>query len=118
MEHTAKGLRKKLLSLVKKMRKTPEVYASRPGKDFTRRRALGFENIILLLLTMGSESVDKNLMEVFHFQKKHPPLPRLCSSGKSCCLRPWKLYSMNLQVSCFQKRNTRGTACSPWTARL
>lgn len=46
-----------------------------PGKDFTRRRALGFENIILLLLTMGSESVGKNLMEVFHFQEKAPFAP-------------------------------------------
>lgn len=118
MDHTAKGLRKKLLSLVKKMGKTPEVYASRPGKDFTRRRALGFENIILLLLTMGSESVGKNLMEVFHFQKKHPPLPRLCSSGKSCCLKHWKPYSTGLQASSIRKRNTAGTACSPWTARL
>ena len=75
MEHTAKGMRKKLLTLVKKMGKTPEVYASRPGKDFTRHRALGFENIILLLLTMGSESVGKNLMEAFHFQEKTPSAP-------------------------------------------
>ena len=74
MEHTAKGLRKKLLSLVKKLGKTPEAYANRRGKDFTRHRALDFEKIILLLLTMGSESVGKNLMEAFHFgsvQKEH-----------------------------------------------
>ena len=82
MEHTAKGLRKKLLSLIKKLGKTPEVYASMPGKDFTRRRALGFENIILLLLTMGSESVGKNLMEVFHFQEKTPSAPAFVQQRK------------------------------------
>lgn len=43
MEHTAKGLRKKLLSLVKKLGKNPEAYANRPGKDFTHHRALDFE---------------------------------------------------------------------------
>lgn len=82
MEYTAKGLRKKLLSLVKKLGKTPEAYASRPGKDFTRRRALGFEEIVLLLLTMGSESVGKNLMEVFHFQEKTPSAPAFVQQRK------------------------------------
>ena len=82
MEHTAKGLRKKLISLVKRLGKTPEEYASRPGRDFTRRRALGFENIILLLLTMGSESVGKNLMEVFRFQEKAPSAPAFVQQRK------------------------------------
>lgn len=82
MEHTAKELRKKLLSLVKKLEKTPEAYASRPGKDFIRRRALSFENIILLLLTMGSESVGKNIMEVFHFQETAPSAPAFVQQRK------------------------------------
>lgn len=82
MEHTAKGLRKKLLSLVKKPGKTPEAYANRRGKDFTRHRALDFEKIILLLLTMGSESVGKNLMESFHFQEKAPSTPAFVQQRK------------------------------------
>ena len=72
MNQTAKNLRKKLLSQVKKMGKNPQIYASRPGRDFTRRRALDFEKIILLLLTMGCESVGKNLMKAFHFREKTP----------------------------------------------
>ena len=72
MKQTAKNLRKKLLSQVRKMGKNPQIYASRPGRDFTRRRALDFEKIILLLLTMSCESVGKNLMKAFRFQEKTP----------------------------------------------
>lgn len=82
MEHTAKGLRKKLISRIKKMGKTPEAYASRPGKDFTRRRALDFEKILLLLLTVGSESIGKNLMEAFDFQEKAPSAPAFVQQRK------------------------------------
>lgn len=72
MKYTAKELRKKLLSLVKKMGETPELYASRPGRDFSRHRALKFESVIFLLLTMGGESVGKGLMEHFRFQTDTP----------------------------------------------
>ena len=72
MKQTAKNLRKKLLSQVRKMGKNPQIYASRPGRDFTRRRALDFENIIFFLLTMSCESVGKNLMKAFRFQEKTP----------------------------------------------
>ena len=54
------------------MGKNPQIYASRPGRDFTRRRALDFENIIFFLLTMSCESVGKNLMKAFRFQEKTP----------------------------------------------
>lgn len=68
-EKTARGLREKLLSMVSKLGENPGSYASRLGRDFTRHRALGFEKTSLMLLTMGSESVEKNRMEYFHFQE-------------------------------------------------
>lgn len=72
MKYTAKELRKKLLSLIKKLGKTPELYSVIPGRDFSRRRALDFESVIFLLLTMGSKSVGKGMMEHFKFQTDTP----------------------------------------------
>ncbi len=39
------------------MEKEPEIYSTRSGRNFTRHRAPDFEIIILLLLTMGCDSV-------------------------------------------------------------
>ena len=86
MKQTAKNLRKKLLSQVRKMGKNPQIYASRPGRDFTRRRALDFENIIFFLLTMSCESVGKNLMKAFRFQEKTPSASAFVQQRKSFCL--------------------------------
>lgn len=82
MVYTAKELRKKLISLIQKLGKTPGAYASRPGKDFTRRRELDFEKTLFLLLTMGSESIGKNLMEAFDFQEKTPSAPAFVQQRK------------------------------------
>ena len=66
--YTPKALRKKLRSMVHSLGRHPERFARRPGRDFTRRRALGFETLIFLLLTMGEKSIGKNLLK--HFGNK------------------------------------------------
>lgn len=64
--YTPKNLRKALFSMIRLLGRHPEHFARRPGRDFTRKRALPFETLITLLLTMRAKSIGKNLAE--HFQ--------------------------------------------------
>ena len=66
--YTLKSLRKALLSMIRSLGRHPERFARRPGRDFTRRRALTFEKLLFLLLTMSEKSIGKNLMK--HFRHK------------------------------------------------
>lgn len=70
--HTPKGLRKTLRSMIRRLGKRPERYARRPGRDFTRRRALGVETLIFLLLSMGARDVGKHLTEWFPRKRGAP----------------------------------------------
>lgn len=75
--HTPKALRKTLRSMIRSLGKHPERYARRPGRDFTRRRALPFETLIFLLLTMSEKSAGKELMGRFHHKTDAPSVSAL-----------------------------------------
>ncbi len=61
MKYTPVLLREVLRSQIQKLGETPERFARRPGRDFTRPRTLSFETVISLLLTMSENSVGKAL---------------------------------------------------------
>lgn len=65
-------LREKLLSIIRCLGRQPERFARCPGRDFTRKRALPFETLIFLLLTMSGKSVWKNLGTYFHHRIDTP----------------------------------------------
>lgn len=65
MKYTPIILREILHSLIRKLGETPEQFVRRPGRDFTRFRALRFETVISPLLTMSENSVGKALIERF-----------------------------------------------------
>ena len=62
MKYTPVILREILRSLIRKLGETPEQFARRPGRDFTRPRTLSFETVISLLLTMSENSIGKALI--------------------------------------------------------
>lgn len=72
MKYTPVILREILRSLIRKLGETPEQFARRPGRDFTRPRTLSFETVISLLLTMSENSVGKALMERFKSRADTP----------------------------------------------
>lgn len=72
MKPTAKKLRGKLFSIIREMAKHPEQYAQKPKRDFTRRRALTFETVVFLLLTMSEKSIGKVLMKHFGYKSNTP----------------------------------------------
>ena len=56
-------LKERLSSLISEMPATSWLYAKNPGKDFTRTRKLPFETIMQLLISMGGNSIYKELLE-------------------------------------------------------
>ena len=72
MKYTPVILREILRSLIRKLGETPEQFARRPGRDFTRPRTLSFETVISLLLTMSENSVGKALIERFKNREGTP----------------------------------------------
>ena len=57
-------VKNKLMSLIRTMSANPEPYVKNPGKDFSRNRKLPFETVIKLLISMGGNSIYKELLEV------------------------------------------------------
>ena len=52
-----------LLSLISEMSANPVPYVKNPGKDFTRDRKLPFEAVVKSLISMGGNSIYKELLE-------------------------------------------------------
>jgi len=56
-------IKKKLLSIIREMSKTPALFVKSPGKDFTRDRKLPFEAVMHTLISMGGNSLYAELLE-------------------------------------------------------
>jgi Transposase DDE domain len=67
MTKYSKFVKYKLTSIIKEMGETPETFVKNPNKDFTRNRKLTFEYVINLLLSMGGNSIYKELLEYFKY---------------------------------------------------
>lgn len=64
MNEYANIVKEKLTSLILKMSASPALFVKSPTKDFTRKRKLPFETVMQLLLSMGGNSIYKELLEV------------------------------------------------------
>ena len=56
-------IKETLTSLIGEMAESPALYVKNPGKDFTRRRKLTFETILHMLISMGGNSIYKELLD-------------------------------------------------------
>ncbi|MBY9081310.1 IS4/IS5 family transposase, partial [Paenibacillus sp. CGMCC 1.18879] len=63
MEPYAISLKNKLTSLIREMSAAPAPYIKNPETDFTRKRKLSFEKVMHLLISMGGNSLYKELLE-------------------------------------------------------
>jgi hypothetical protein len=63
MNEYADDLKNKLTKMIEKLTGNIGLYVKKPGKDFTRKRKLPFESVIHLLISMGGNSVYKELLE-------------------------------------------------------
>lgn len=63
MNEYANSLKETLTSLIREMSAAPAPYVKNPEKDFTRRKKLPFETVMQLLISMGGNSIYKELLE-------------------------------------------------------
>jgi hypothetical protein len=63
MNAYANSLKQKLTSLIREMSAEPAPYVKNPEKDFTRKKKLPFETVMQLLISMGGNSLYKELLE-------------------------------------------------------
>lgn len=63
MNEYANSLKNTLTSLIREMSASPAPYVKNPQKDFTRKKKLPFETVMQLLISMGGNSIYKELLE-------------------------------------------------------
>lgn len=63
MNMIATAIKETLSSLIEEMSEYPELFVKNPGKDFTRTRKLPFDTVVQLLISMGGNSIYKELLE-------------------------------------------------------
>jgi hypothetical protein len=63
MNSYANSLKQTLTSLIREMSDAPAPYVKNPDKDFTRKKKLPFETVMQLLISMGGNSIYKELLE-------------------------------------------------------
>ena len=63
MENYPETLRETLLSLIRKISESPDLFVKNPGCDFTRNRKLPFESVVQIIISMGGNSIYKELLE-------------------------------------------------------
>jgi hypothetical protein len=63
MNEYANSLKQTLTSLIREMSAAPAPYVKNPERDFTRKKKLPFETVMQLLISMGGNSIYKELLE-------------------------------------------------------
>ena len=63
MNEYANSLKQTLTSLIREMSAAPAPYVKNPESDFTRKKKLPFETVMQLLISMGGNSIYKELLE-------------------------------------------------------
>lgn len=63
MNEYANSLKQTLTSLIREIAIAPAPYVKNPEKDFTRRKKLPFDTVMQLLISMGGNSLYKELLE-------------------------------------------------------
>ena len=67
MDNYALVIKEQLMAIITDMASRKEAFVKVPGKDFTRTRKLSFEDTIILMLSMGGGSLNKELLEYFDY---------------------------------------------------
>ena len=63
----SKVVKGKLYATIEALEQRKERFIREPGKDFSRKRKISFQEVIKLILAKGSGSIDKELLEFFDY---------------------------------------------------
>ena len=69
MNYYPNKLKSKLLSLIDNVAHNKVLYVKDPTRDFTRNRKLDLKTMLKILLSMGGNSLNKELLDYFQFNK-------------------------------------------------
>jgi len=69
MNEYANRIKNTLMELITQMSADPTPYVKNPGKDFIRNRKLPFEEVVKLLISMGGNSIYKELLETTNYDQ-------------------------------------------------
>ena len=72
MNEHSYAVKEKLISLISKMSVSPQMFVKNPAKDFTRNRKLPFEIVVKLLISMGGNSICKELLKSHGYSLNTP----------------------------------------------
>lgn len=72
MSNYANTLKQLLTSLIREMSAAPAPYVKNPETDFTRKKKLPFETVMQLLVSMGGNSIYKELLEAEGYDVNTP----------------------------------------------
>ncbi len=56
----------------------PEIFAKHPDRDFTRKRKLSAEDVLLFPIIMESQSLNRELLKYFHYSIDTPSVSAYC----------------------------------------
>lgn len=100
---------------------SPSEFAVDPGRDFTRRRKLSFQNTIHLLLSMEGDSIQEELYRFFERNLDTPSKAAFCRQRQKLSERalPTLLSKFNSKLSMSLFKDTyRLVACDGTTAEI
>ena len=112
------AVKKKLMSLVREMSALPSLFIKNPEKDFTRERKLPFETMLRVLLSMGGNSICKELMRPKAITQAQQQLLLSSSRGIKSCHLLWNFCSMNSPGRSRVQRDIEGIGCLPATVPI
>ena len=72
MKYTPKRIKKFLKECIEELSNKPELFAKNPGKHFSRKRKLPFNQMINLILSMAGKSIRGELMDFFYIDTRIP----------------------------------------------
>ena len=90
-------VRVELFSIIKEMASISWMFEKRPMTDFSRRRKLDFESTIWCILSIGSGSLQKELLELFDFSAEIPSASALIQQRNKLLLEGFQFmfYEFN-----------------------
>lgn len=101
MSNTQK-IKKRYLSILDRMAKNPTPYVKNPGKDFTRKRKLSFQNTINTIVTYDSGSIGRCIKRYIPDAEKTPHTSAFIQQRKKLKLSAFQtlFYKFNDSFPC------------------
>lgn len=108
MKNYPKYVKNKLFSIVRQMADSLDSFVYHPGKDFTRNRKLDFSSAIKLLLSMGGNSIKKELYNFFNYDENTLTSSAFCQQRSKIKIDAFEFLLNEFNTSCDKFKTYNG----------